>query len=210
MNAVIVRPSWLDGLRNLRWPRLTACRVVDHRDEGIAAISADSRSCRSVAGGFKNPGAAVAVPGVEAQRKNDAAAFAVAQTVALKVRDAFGLWPVKGQRHEIESPHGLGKQIEHSKPGRPASLRLLLNPAVQSHLDRAKHTRVNQRFPNLFDRLPRLLVHEQRRPGAMRNTKEVGAHRLPCLGDLRPSPARNLFFEDQGHSDGQRNHLVHR
>lgn len=48
--------------------RAVPWRVVDRRDEGIAAISTASRPVRPGRGGCKNPGAAVAAPGVEAQQ----------------------------------------------------------------------------------------------------------------------------------------------
>ena len=48
-------------------PRLGACRVVDHRDEGITAISTAPRPFRPGRGKRKNPGAAVAAPGTKAK-----------------------------------------------------------------------------------------------------------------------------------------------
>ncbi len=67
-------------------PRLAACRVVAHRDEGITAFSTAPRPFRPGRGGRKNPGAAVAAPGVQGQQPNrNAAAFALAQAAALKV-----------------------------------------------------------------------------------------------------------------------------
>lgn len=44
-----------------------ACRVVDHRDEGIAVIPASAPASRRGADEYKNPGAAVAAPGTEAK-----------------------------------------------------------------------------------------------------------------------------------------------
>ena len=46
-------------------PRLAACRVVAHRDEGIAAAAPGTLS----RGLFQNPGAAVAAPGSNVQNK---------------------------------------------------------------------------------------------------------------------------------------------
>lgn len=61
-------------------------------------------------------------------------------------------------------------------------------------LDRAEHPREDQCIPNLLDGLPGLLTHKQRRPAAVGSAKKVGAHRLPCLRDLCPVPARNLLL----------------
>ncbi|MFC3656450.1 hypothetical protein ACFOPN_12480 [Xanthomonas hyacinthi] len=59
------------GYRPLRgWTAraLPACRAVDHRDEGIPPIRASPRPFR-LGLVVKNPGAAVAAPGVKAQSK---------------------------------------------------------------------------------------------------------------------------------------------
>jgi hypothetical protein len=44
---------------------LAACRMVDHRDEGIAVIPAPAPASRRGADEYKNPGPAVAAPGTE-------------------------------------------------------------------------------------------------------------------------------------------------
>src|SRR5256885_179242 len=47
-------------------PRLAARRVVDHRNQGMTPAPAPA--FRAGAGGFKNPGTAVAAPGVESEQ----------------------------------------------------------------------------------------------------------------------------------------------
>ncbi len=48
-----------------RGPRLAARRVVDHRDEGITTVGTAPRPFRPGRSELKNPGAAVAAPGVK-------------------------------------------------------------------------------------------------------------------------------------------------
>jgi len=65
-------------------PRLAACHLVAYRDEGISKPA--SAPVRSILGPMdgKNPGAAVAAPGVEGQQPiQNAATFAVAQAAVL-------------------------------------------------------------------------------------------------------------------------------
>ena len=61
-----------------------ARRVVAHRDEGITAISTAPKPFRPGRGGRKNPGAAVAAPGVQNQQPNQNAAAIVVAQAALK------------------------------------------------------------------------------------------------------------------------------
>jgi hypothetical protein len=63
-----------------------------------------------------------------------------------------------------------------------------------SNLDRPIHASIDDGIPNLFNRLPRLLVHKERRASSMRATKEVVTHVLPGLRDLRPAPTWNLML----------------
>lgn len=64
-------------------PRLAA-RRVDHRDEGMKPAPGPGRSDLGREG-FKNPGAAVAAPGVEVEQPGqNETAHAVAQVVALQ------------------------------------------------------------------------------------------------------------------------------
>jgi hypothetical protein len=66
-------------------PRLAACHVVAHRDEGVTAISTAPRPFLPGRGGRKNPGAAVTAPGLEGQQQNqNVAVCATAQTATLR------------------------------------------------------------------------------------------------------------------------------
>ncbi len=65
-------------------PRIAVCCVVAHRDEGITAFSTAPRPFRPGRGGRKNPGAAVAAPGVQCLQQN-----AISELAAVRYDESY-------------------------------------------------------------------------------------------------------------------------